>query len=95
MFFHDLFEVFLRNVVPNLVHSSYNVLAGDLTRVICVELVKDCLQFVVVKECLHIQGSHEEFCIVYLFVTEVVNLVDYPLDFVLGHLDVALLNRQL
>ena len=70
---HDVLQVLLSDVVPYFIHRCHDVVRCDAARAVCVELVENGLQFVVIHEGLHVKRRHQELGVVYLFVAEVVH----------------------
>lgn len=92
MLFHNLVELLLRYFVAYLAHCGYYVLLGDVPRSIGIELVEYRLELIVTHDSLDVECSHQKFGVVYLLVSEEVNLCYYLVDLLVCQIDIGLLN---
>ena len=76
MLFNNLSHFFYRYFLTKLLHSKVDVIWSDVTCVVSIELLEDSSQPFRCTELLDINCCREEFTVVDLFVTEVVNFLN-------------------
>ena len=80
---HDNLEFLFADGLAYLLHGSGDVLALDLATAVGVELTEKGFHLVFSQILLRVDCCHQEVRVVNLFVAQVVNLLDYVLDFFL------------
>jgi uncharacterized membrane protein len=92
VFRHDLVHLILIDLVPHLVHSSYNIVLGDFARAISIKLVKHSPKHIFVYDLHDVDGSHQELAVVDLSVSEVVYFINDFLNIIIWNVNKTCLN---
>jgi len=69
------------DVSTELLHGKYDVLFGNLSRRICVELVKYSLEARFGKEVANVDSRSQELRVIDLIVVVIVHLIDHLTNF--------------